>query len=66
MKWLTSTDELNALIADKRVLRVEEREVFNTTFNCMWTMTGLVLDDGSFIGISTDEDPEFLLFEEGK
>lgn len=66
MKWL-NLKELDATVKVKSVIAYEQREVFNTTFNAMWTMTGMVFDDNSFVAIySEGEESSYLFFENGK
>lgn len=66
MKWIESS-EVTTIIKSDGVAGIEKRDVFNTTFNCIWNMEGLVLNDGSFIGIYSEGDAlSYLFFEEGK
>ena len=64
---LLELEELDALVKAKRVVAYEQREVLNTTFNTTWTMTGMVFDDGGFVGVySEGNESEYLFFENGK
>lgn len=66
MKWI-ETKDVNDLIKEQGVSRLEHREVFNTTFNTVWHMEGVVLNNNSFIGIYSEGDTlSYLFFEEGK
>lgn len=66
MKWIR-TEELSEIIKVLSVTGIEKRKVFNTSFNTIWDMEGLVLSNGSFIGIYSEGDElSYLLFEEGK
>ena len=60
-------EELDALVKAKRVVAYEQRKVFNTVFKADWIMTGMVFEDGSFVGVySEGGDESYLLFENGK
>lgn len=61
---LHTEDQIKEAVVGKRIVSVETRKFTNTRFNTEWTATGFVLDDGTFLAICSDDEPDFILLKD--